>query len=339
MIETVVTASVLGAAEALLSLKKVPEDRPYVGLVTCLGKRTNTWEGPGYTFLPWPFFDFIPIYVGIRNQTIEAEAYSKEGDRIKFKFRVNIHWLPDTEKPDELENYIEAGGATGILEFQSEQDLEKFDWAIRQKLADLVKEVIKNFASTHEADECVNVTDQIYEKIIERLTGVHNEMELKQLIERFKGKDRLRIAERWGLTIDSVFVEPVHPTPEMENVLQQKAKEKRDREAEFIEMDTENEQAQKILAAAKAAGIDFEDFADAYRLVKDYKTVRENHGFVFPRPAKGSGVIEDFIQILAAAFLDKKLSVKDATINSKKSKGEPAAKKDQEEEQVVRIRR
>jgi len=281
-------------------LRKVPSLKPYVAILRFLGIRTSIILGAGWKFLPWPFFDFIPVYVGIRNQTIIAEAYSAKKDRIKFKFKVNLHWLPDYEEQGELENYILAGGATGLLNFSSEEELAKFDWQIRQKLEDLVKEVIKNFASSHGADSCLNVKDQIYEKLIERLTGITDKAGLKALIEKFKGKERIRISEKWGLVIDSLYVEPVHPTPEMEKILQQKAKEERERVAELIEINTELEQSRKILAAAGITDVNREDLLEALRFIKDYKTVREGHGFVIPGRTKSGGAVDDFLAILTA---------------------------------------
>lgn len=294
------TVLVLGVIWLILSLKKVPSLKPYVGILRFLGVRTNLVLRAGWKLLPWPFFDFIPVYVGIRNQTVVAEAYSAKKDRIKFKFKVNIHWLPDYEEAGELENYLHAGGAMGILNFSSEEELAKIDWQVRQKLEDIVKEVVKNFASSHGADSCLNVKDQIYEQLIQRLTGITDKNELKSLIDRFKGKDRIRLTEKWGLIIDSLYVEPVHPTAEMEKILQQKAKEERERLAELIEIDTELEQSRKILAAAGITDIKREDLLEALRLIKDYKTVREGHGFVIPGHTKSGGTIDDLLAILAS---------------------------------------
>ncbi len=295
-----ITILVLGLIWLILSLKKVPAKKAYVAILTFLGTRTRTVTGPGWGFFAWPFCDFILVYAGIRNQTVVAEAYSAKTDRIKFKFRVNIHWLPDYEVPGELENYILAGGVTGLLNFSSEEELVKIDWQVRQKLEDIVKEVVKNFASSHGADQCLNVEDQIYERLVRRLTGIQDKAQLAALIQDFKGKERLRLAEKWGLAIDSLYVEPVHPTPEMEEILQQKAKEERERVAELIEIDTELEQSRKILAAAGITDIGREDLMEALRFIKDYKTVRENHGFVIPGRTKSGGAIDDFLQVLTA---------------------------------------
>lgn len=329
---TFITVLVLGLIWLILSFKKVPSLKPYVAILRFLGMRTTVVLGAGWKFLPWPFFDFILVYIGIRNQTIIAEAYSAKKDRIKFKFKVNPHWLPDYEVPGELENYILAGGATGFLNFSSEEELAKFDWQIRQKLEDLVKEVVKNFASSHGADSCLNVKDQIYEKLIERLTGVKGKIELADLIQKFKGKDRIRVSEKWGLLIDSLYVEPVHPTPEMEKILQQKAKEERERLAELIEIGAENEQATKILSAAKELGISAEEFMATLRFVKDYKTVREGHGFVIPGRNKSGGALDDFLALLGA-FL------KSSAAGVKSEAGEETNREDDEDKREIKVRR
>lgn len=326
-----VTVLVLGLIELMLSSRKVPSLRPYVAILRFLGIRTSIILGAGWKFLPWPFFDFIPVYVGIRNQTVVAEAYSAKEDRIKFKFKVNVHWLPDYEIPGELENYIQAGGASGLLNFSSEEELAKCDWQIRQKLEDIVKEVVKNFASSHGADQCLNVKDEIYERLISRLTGITDKAELKALIEKFKGKDRIRLSERWGIIIDSLYVEPVHPTPEMEKILQQKAKEERERVAELIEIDTELEQARKILAAAGITEMNREDLIEALRFIKDYKTVREGHGFVIPGRTKSGGAVDDFLQVLTAYLHGHQ--------SGKKSEGDGAAEKSAETDKEIKVRR
>lgn len=97
------------------SIREIPADPPYVGVLTILRKRKRIVLNEGFRFFPfYPWLtDFIPVEITKINQDL-PEQLIRTPDRAEVGIDVSITWQPEYRNAEYLINFLNSGGRNKV---------------------------------------------------------------------------------------------------------------------------------------------------------------------------------------------------------------------------------
>lgn len=257
----------------LQGLRRVPADPPHKAVVTRFGKRTGEVKDEG-----WRWFFLYPLVMGAilvdmtkKNQDLIPREVRTAEDMAEVEVAVSLTFRPDS---DNLIEFLNSGREPGV----------------KSILEDVVEETVREFAANptrkpNTWEDAVKMRREFLAEIVLAILGkdpasiTPDEIdEMARELRRGNGKIQL---DTLGIVLNRVNVTAIRPKGELAKAAELEAKEHRERKAEVVEVETDLIKARQLVDAAKAAKEPL-TLQEAYRIVMEWKTAREGHGFTLP---------------------------------------------------------
>ena len=239
---------------------------PHLGLLTVLGKRPekDVVLSEGYALRVPPIIDFINLDVEKVNLDFRPveKVYSAGNVQVELK-GVSVLYVPDRNR---LVEFIDIGGKKGV----------------NDALEDIIPDVLRIWAKEFDVDDLLKAKKKAEKKILEALVSPNELKEVKDELPeedmakemRKKLKNGIPDDQFLGVSFLRVTVGTVDPIGEYGKHIDKVKTEELQKVYEYIEKEAESDQAELLQERAKKAG-DPISFKEAYKLVVDYKALRE----------------------------------------------------------------
>ena len=208
------------------SLRKFPTDPPTYGIRTFFGKRTKKVLKEGWHFLPFCPFVFGAVLVDMtaKNQDFKPEDV-RTPDMAELEIDASLTFRPD---PGNLISYLNIGGEEGV----------------RNIMDDVVPEAIRELAANPDEEPktwemAVKMKGKFLARVITVITGTDGQMtdeEIQALaidVRRENGSIKI---ETLGIIVSRLNITSIKPQGELAKAAEQAAKERRERDADKIEI-------------------------------------------------------------------------------------------------------
>jgi len=219
----------------LQGLRRIPADPPHKAVVTWFGKRTGEVKDEG-----WKFFFLYPFVTGAvlvdmtkKNQDLSPENVRTSDDMAEINIKVSVTWKPDEKR---LIEYLNSGGEAGVNNI----------------LSDMVKTSVRELAANPEEhpftwEEAVKMRDVFIAKIIAVIIGAEeNPEQLKSIAADLRrGNGDIRISTL-GIILSRLNITSIKPTGKLAETAEMVASERRQRDAEIVELDHVAERTKEL---------------------------------------------------------------------------------------------
>jgi len=219
----------------LQGLRRIPADPPHKAVVTWFGKRTGEVKDEG-----WKFFFLYPFVTGAvlvdmtkKNQDLSPENVRTSDDMAEINIKVSVTWKPDEKR---LIEYLNSGGEAGVNNI----------------LSDMVKTSVRELAANPEEhpftwEEAVKMRDVFIAKIVAVIIGAEeNPEQLKSIAADLRrGNGDIRISTL-GIILSRLNITSIKPTGKLAETAEMVASERRQRDAEIVELDHVAERTKEL---------------------------------------------------------------------------------------------
>ncbi len=260
-----------------LTIKKINNRPPCVGVVTLLGERIKRIKKEGYRLCLPPLYNLIEVKRTVENfDFVYKNIRTKELGEIKAVIGITVQ--VDYEKPERVINFLDRKEIEGV----------------KNILQDIIGDVLRREGKRLTWIDFTFSSERLLEKIIEAITGKKIIAEPGMTIH-FE-ENGFPDEKNLGIKILRVNIKEISEQGALKEAAGLKAKEEQERKGENYELDTEIDQA-KIMQ--KATGM---SSSQALSEIRSKKAIREGRGIVID--IKGieeiTGGVKEIAKILNA---------------------------------------
>lgn len=201
-----------------ISLRRIPNRPPHVGVVTVWGRRVPHVLSEGWhLFAPYPPFMYSAILLSVERKNKDfAPTDVRSKEKVELRIEVAITWMPDKENGESLITYLDSGGKEGV------EDI----------LEDIIEERCREFAIGVKWEDALAANVEIARRLIREIAGVEEDPDITAIR---RGGGIVKI-QSLGIILNRLNIGRIEVKGEMATQAERPAIEERQKEAEAIEI-------------------------------------------------------------------------------------------------------